>query len=960
MATAQLGAVFRHIRSLSAAPEWSEQTDGALLHGFLSSQDQAAFESLLRRHGPMVLRVCRRTLRHAHDAEDAFQATFLVLAQQAASIRKRESLASWLYGVAYRMATHAKRAAARRHTHEARVRPTRQPDPALGAAWQELQALLDEEIARLPEALRAAFVCCCLENKSCAEAAHQLGLGESTVRQRLSRARKLLQKRLTRRGVSLTAVLAAAAVAGNGASAALPSSLVSPMVKTAVQTVTGKGVAGGPVSANVLSLVEGVKQAMFLSKRQTMILLLLGTALLGTGLGLGFLHRARAEPSLRLSEQRFQQPANSSANAVAKDSVTVRGRVLGPHGRPLAGAELLLLGRNQSAEKLGISGTDGRFVVRVPRGDSGASGRAWYLLARAPVMGIDFIYLGQIPTGEIELHMVQDHPIRGRVVSTEGKPIKDLKVWVSELGIYGDSGGRFLAAWQKRDSGGYPAGQKHLWASGALPSVTTGADGRFTITGLGMERAAALRFRGAGFAESEVWVLNREGFDPTPYNQDKEDGLGPRWLGPLHGPEPSVVLELEKPIRGVVTDKDSGKPRAGIKVTLTRNGPLAPLRLPQFAITDAKGRYEIHGAAKASAYQVDVDSDLELGYVQATGKAADTRGYEPVTIEVAVKKGVIITGRAIDKATGKGVRGGVAVAPLFDNPFVKDYPAFDISMNYGLGSAPFDSDGTFRIVSLPGPVLLMGSPQERYRYQLLVPDKEYPRYFKTQFGLPHFLGSRSYTEPVRGVTCKVLDIKAGTEIVKQDLEFQPANIRRTKIVDEAGKPLHGTWALGISADDVPYPPVHITGDSCDVYYLEGRPRLVVFHERTRKVFGTLHLKGDEKETAVVKMTPAGTVLGQVSGEDGKPLAGLLVGFRYSEPPSDLLNQFAPAVKSVKTDPNGKFRIDGVIPGVAFNVMFRGEGTGWLVPGVKLPVAEPGKAIDLGKLKLKSLSEPREQ
>jgi DNA-directed RNA polymerase specialized sigma24 family protein len=120
MATAQLGAVVRHIRKLAAIEKNSGETDGALLRAFLRSNDQQSFEAIVWRHGPMVLRVCRRMLGNLHDAEDALQATFLVLARKSPCIRKRESLASWLHGVAYRMATHAKRAAARRQPLSAR------------------------------------------------------------------------------------------------------------------------------------------------------------------------------------------------------------------------------------------------------------------------------------------------------------------------------------------------------------------------------------------------------------------------------------------------------------------------------------------------------------------------------------------------------------------------------------------------------------------------------------------------------------------------------------------------------------------------------------------------------------------------------------------------------------------------------------------------------------------------
>ncbi len=263
MANAPLTVILRQLRSFAAGREQSGRTDGELLRAFLDSGHEPAFEEIVRRHGAMVLGVCRRSLGSLPDAEDAFQATFLLLLRRASSVRKTSSLASWLHGVARRVAADARRATIRRQNHERQAPPGHSPDPANQAALREVCLVLEEEISRLPATCREPFVLCCLEQLSCTEVAARLNLNEPAVRNRLSRARKMLRLRLTRRGVSLSAAFAAAALVTGGAGGAVPTSLLGSTMKAAAHLAAGGTLASGPVSAAVAALVEGGCRVMF-------------------------------------------------------------------------------------------------------------------------------------------------------------------------------------------------------------------------------------------------------------------------------------------------------------------------------------------------------------------------------------------------------------------------------------------------------------------------------------------------------------------------------------------------------------------------------------------------------------------------------------------------------------------------------------------------------------------------
>src|SRR5262245_4932145 len=265
MATSHMSEVIQHLRRAVLLREGAELTDGQLLKDHLGRRDEAALAALVRRHGPMVWGVCRRVLCNYHDAEDAFQATFLVLVRKAASIASPELLANWLYGVAHQTALNARAATAKRRARERQV--TEMPEPAVTEQdlWGDLQPLLDQGLSRLPEKYRVAIVLCDLQGKTRKEAAQQLGVPDGTLAARLARGRVMLAKRLAQRGFALSGGALATVLSQNVASAVVPTSVVSSTIKAATLFAAGQA-ATGVISTKVAALTEGVLKTMLVSK----------------------------------------------------------------------------------------------------------------------------------------------------------------------------------------------------------------------------------------------------------------------------------------------------------------------------------------------------------------------------------------------------------------------------------------------------------------------------------------------------------------------------------------------------------------------------------------------------------------------------------------------------------------------------------------------------------------------
>lgn len=296
MAANRTSKVSQHLRRAALLADGAGLTDAQLLQEYLRHREEAALAALVRRHGPMVWGVCRRILSNYHDAEDAFQAAFLVFVRKAASIASPELLANWLYGVALQTALKARATSAKRHRRERQVREMPEPAVRDNDRWSDLQPILDQELSRLPDKYRIAIVLCDLQGKTRKEAARQLGVPEGTLAARLARGRKMLAQRLVRQGVSLSGGILAALLAQNTASASVPSAVVGSTIKAASLLAAGQAATAGGISVHAVALMEGVVKAMLLTKLKIAIPIVLGMGLLGIGWGL-CRTRAAAPPS---------------------------------------------------------------------------------------------------------------------------------------------------------------------------------------------------------------------------------------------------------------------------------------------------------------------------------------------------------------------------------------------------------------------------------------------------------------------------------------------------------------------------------------------------------------------------------------------------------------------------------------------------------------------------------------
>ena len=955
MASAALGTAFRHLRDLFGAGSVVGLGDGQLLARYSDSKDEVAFEALVGRHGPMVLATCRAVLKNEHDVEDAFQATFLVLAKKAHSIRGGEALGGWLHRVAYRASVQASVEARKRRRKEAEasaMAPLDASRPGPGTD-HDLRPILHEEIDRLPESHRLPVVLCDLEGLTYEQAAEQLRWTVPTLRCRLAKARQRLKGRLTRRGV--TALAVGASLVPKGASASVPAALIR---STVLAATGGSASAGAALLAHTLLRGMLMTQIKIATTAALAALALASAGLIAAGAG----RPEDPKPAMKSKAEPKAAPVAREEPVARKpmEMVEVKGRVVAPDGKPVAGAAVrgAYVDREAKPFPSATSGPDGRFTIRLPKpidaggGSPGYMARFPWLLASAPGFGLGWaerVLRADRPAEEVVTLTEDGTPIEGRIIDLEGRAVADAKVKVQN--VWFEAKGD-LSAWIAKARNGAAGnlwqGLENLSLDQVLAiEAKTGPDGRFKLDGIGRDRIADLIVSGPGVATTQVIAFCRD--EPEIRGSNKQMMRPMPFI--VQAPRFQLALTPSKRVEGVARDKDSGRPIAGLQINAAVFDPSSMIWAQGIeAKTDAEGRYRLDGLPVASAYRLFFSPGPGLPYTKGTLKApADSPGLEPVAFDFTLKPGVLVRGTVTDKATGRPVRGYANYYAFADNPNVDQYPGFRSSYN---SQAHFSKeDGTFELVALPGKGLI-GVRAEEERHKGAVGDDKVPGYDakrKTYTNtLPHWcnLGNYHIIAPVD------LDTKAGPATL--ELQADPGKSVAVEVVDPDGRPLGGTTVKGKSelfqSSEFPEESAGFEVHALDPM----KPRRIVVLHEGRKLIGSALLKGDEARPVTVRLVPWGTVAGRIVDDEGRPRKSVFIGSASGNqrlhPETDDILPGGDMNNGIAVGNDGLFRVEQLVPGLRYSANARSgfEAFGDLF--VNLTVA-PGEVKDLGDVKI---------
>jgi RNA polymerase sigma factor (sigma-70 family) len=957
MVNAHPHGVLCHLHGLRQTQALAEAPDAQLVEWFARRHEEEPFVALLGRHGPMVWAVARRVLANVQDAEDVFQATFLVLARKADSVRKAGSVGSWLHGVAHRLALKARLQQTRRRSRERRAADMRQPRRLGETPWSEVQAALDTALGELPEKYRAALVLCYLEGKTQEEAARQFGCLLATLRARVARGRKLLRDRLAKGGLTLSTAGLAALLIASAAPAAAPAALAKAAVRAAVPFAAGQP-AATLCSRQAAGLVAGGLRAMFLGKVQTATAVLLAAGLVAGAAALAQRVTA-ANEGAKPAAKEAQPPAADARPQAAdqdKDSLAYGGRVLGPDGRPVAGAKLFLIplwayiDRPAPSPVYATTGPDGRFRFKVPRAKLG-NYRETALVVTADGHGTAWLDIDlRDKKDDLTLRFVKDDvPVAGQVVDLQGRPIQGVTVSVLQIkAAPGEDLRPWLEAVRNKQARNLSLEQKYISRQLMSPEVpglphqaVTDPEGRFRLTGIGRDRLVMVRVSGPTIATQDLRVLTRSGQPIEVPETTYLDGR-PASVATYYGARFRHVAVPTKPIAGVVRDKDTKKPLPGITVQSYKmaNNPIHGRDTLQ-TTTDAQGRYRLTGMPKGEGNKIVAVPGGDKPYPLSGKSVPDSPGLDPVTVDFELKLGVWIEGKVTDKATGKPLQARVEYFALYANPNLRDYAGFEGAF-ISRSVLNVKEDGSYRVVGLPGAGLLAVAYSDHYLLAHERDDEDGLKEGEFLATAPYVVSAISYNAFAR------IDPPRGAGAVKRDVALDAGRTYNGTVLGPDGKPLEGVRAYGLSGwagwEETPRKTASFTVRA----FNPRRPRPVLFLHGGKRLTGALEVPKDRAGPLTVRLAPGAAVTGRLVDADGRPRPDTEVELTFRNPRMSAWAHYVP--DRIKTDSAGRFRVEALLPGYAFGLS---DGKGWLHFGGAL---RPGRTTDLGDVRMKRAEE----
>ena len=917
------------IRTLFEVGTAGVLTDGQLLERFASQANEAAeaaFAALVARHGPMVWCVCRGVLGDAHDAEDAFQATFLVLAKRAGSIRDPDLLGNWLYGVARRTAQKAK---ARRTRWMGRTEGDATMSSIAGDTvlaeirpiQSEESAALHEEVDRLPHRLRVPIVLCYLEGLTHAEAARRLRWPIGTVRSRMARARGLLRSRLARRGLAYAGVVIATETS-RAVMAEVPRALAAQTTRSAIGVAAGA--ATGFVSTPVATLVTDVLKAMFTSQLKRTAVTLLAAACLAAGVEMIAASALQAEPSnkqtsalaTRAAEEqqtqrdRDQEAAPPADKAEAK--MTVIGAVLDPAGKPVSGAAVAVFGFPRQGRSggdysgahpvLGQTTTDraGRFRMTVPR----TSSEAFFnvdVISGATGFGMGWQSLNpDAESPELEIRLRPEQAVHGRLVDLRGQPAAGIAVSVEQLATQTDG---------ERDGVGIREPSVNLtpWPA----TVKTDERGRFLIRGVGRGVALAVHIRDERFARQSITM------EPAA-DGDSEGKV--------------YVLTAAHPIDGRVTYADTGAPVPHARMAAQGGHYISDQ-------ADAQGRFRLNpyadtvytsmttGEALFTVYAYAPDGQPYLGVQK---EVTWTKGSVRQTVNFALPRGVLVRGSVNEAGSGKPVEGCQILYQPLHRP---EFEPTEAVLTGEWSTVISRKDGTYSIPVPAGPGHLIAT-------------KASPEYILSEYGSQTLDGRAGGLRKYAQALVRI-DAAKGNDPVEVAISLRRGATLTGKVVSPDGKPVAEGAIItrfNVSAQAVRWGGYRIpVRDGRFVLPgLElGRAYSLLVHD-SKQLWGaaievSARKNGDEPMT--IRLAPSGQTKIRLVDSAGKPVAGYRAALQIVLTPGrfqcdfdgnmrgeDLAADAGPGLGYTNTsggpptDNDGRATFSGLIPGATYRLL----------------------------------------